>query len=38
VQFTIVVVLCGIALGLLFSFALGVLGFIPRMSGFAMPA
>jgi Yip1 domain len=37
VQFTIVVVLCGIALGWLFSFALGVLGFIPRMSGFAMP-
>jgi hypothetical protein len=36
VQFTIVVVLCGIALGLLFSFALGVLGFIPR-AGVAFP-
>jgi hypothetical protein len=37
VQFTIVVVLCGIALGLLFSFALGVLGFIPRSASVAMP-
>jgi hypothetical protein len=37
VPYTIVVVLCGIALGLLFSFALGVLGFIPRTSGFALP-
>jgi hypothetical protein len=37
VQFTIVVVLCGIALGLLFSFALGVLGFIPRTASVAMP-
>ena len=30
VPFTIVVVLCGIALGLLFSFALAGLGFLPR--------
>jgi hypothetical protein len=37
VPFTIVVVLCGIALGLLFGFALSGLGFIPRMTGFAMP-
>jgi len=29
-------VLCGIALGLLFSFALGGLGFVPRMGGLAM--
>lgn len=36
VPFTIVVVLCGIALGLLFSFALAGLGFIPRMGAFAM--
>lgn len=36
VQFTIVVVLCGIGLGLLFSIALGALGFIPRMA-LAMP-
>jgi hypothetical protein len=38
VPFTIVVVLCGIGLGLLFSIALGVLGFIPRMGmgGLAM--
>jgi hypothetical protein len=38
VQFTIVVVLCGIALGILFSFALGVLGFMPRPVGIAAPA
>jgi hypothetical protein len=36
VQFTIVVVLCGIALGLLFSIALGAIGFIPKMA-MAMP-
>ena len=36
VPFTIVIVLCGIALGLLFSFALAGLGFVPRMAGLAM--
>jgi len=36
VPYTIVVVLCGIALGLLFSFALAGLGFVPRMGGLAM--
>ena len=35
VPYTIVVVLCGIALGLLFTFALAGLGFVPRM-GLAM--
>ena len=36
VAFTIVVVLCGIGLGLVFSLALGVLGFIPKMGSLAM--
>jgi Yip1 domain len=36
VPFTIVIVLCGIGVGLLFSVALGVLGFVPRMGGLAM--
>ncbi|MEO5766287.1 MAG: Yip1 family protein [Casimicrobiaceae bacterium] len=36
VPFTIVIVLCGIGLGLLFSFALAGLGFIPRLGGIAM--
>jgi Yip1-like protein len=36
VPFTIVVVLCGIALGFLFSIALGALGFIPKMASLAM--
>ena len=38
VPYTIVVVLCGIGLGLLFSFALAGLGFVPRMGGLAMAA
>jgi hypothetical protein len=36
--FTIVVVLCGIGLGCVFSFALAVLGFIPRMGSLAWRA
>ena len=36
VPYTIVIVLCGIALGLLFSFALAGLGFMPRMGSLAM--
>jgi hypothetical protein len=36
--YTIVIVLCGIGLGLLFSFALAGLGFVPRMGGLAMAA
>jgi hypothetical protein len=36
VPFTIVIVLCGIALGLLFSFALAGLGFVPRMGSLAL--
>lgn len=38
VPFTIVMVLCGIGLGLLFSFALAGLGFVPRMGGLALAA
>ena len=34
--FTIVVVLCGLALGLLFSIALSGLGIIPKVSGTPM--
>jgi len=36
VPYTIIIVLCGIGLGLLFSFALAGLGFVPRMGGLAM--
>jgi hypothetical protein len=37
VPFTIVVVLCALVLAYLFGIALSGLGFIPRMTGFAMP-